>query len=241
MSIEKLFEELQNSSEELQSDTIWYRGHSESSFKLLPTAYRSQESFNELALFYDYKSHVASINGANKDDWDIILDMQHYGLPTRLLDWTSSVGTALYFALRSNPTNPCIWIIDPFELSRRSTSEATIFDTSVIVPSNPTANKNLDLFNIMSGQSAYELPFSIQPPHGNRRISAQRGMFTVHTGDTRSIEEQVPEILRKVEIPVESIDLLQSYLSLMGVDDYSMFPDHYGLSEFLKKKYELIK
>ncbi len=239
LSVEDLFAEIRNVSSELHSEVVWYRGHSSIEHKLVPTAYRQVNILNELGMFYDYKSHVAGINGCNKEDWDLILDMQHYGLPTRLLDWTTSMGTAIYFALRNSPTTPCIWVLNPFELSKIATDEETIFDSSIMTPSNPTSKRDFDLFNLLNGASKYQLPFSIQPPHGNRRIAAQRGMFTVHSKFRGSIEELVPSVVRRIDIPLGLIKPLQSYLQALGIDDYSMFPDQYGLSEFLRKKYKV--
>ncbi|MEZ8635476.1 FRG domain-containing protein [Vibrio cyclitrophicus] len=237
MSIEAFFSEVKSVSSELHSKFVWYRGHSCKEHRLLPTAYRQTRELHELGMFYDYKSHVAGINGCNKENWDLILDMQHYGLPTRLLDWTTSMGTAIYFALRNNPTTPCVWVLNPFELSKLSTDEDTIFDSSIMTPANPTSKRDFDLFNLLSGASKYQLPFSIQPPHGNRRIAAQRGMFTVHSKLRGSIEELAPNVVRRIDIPLDLIVPLQGYLEALGIDDYSMFPDQYGLSEFLKKKY----
>lgn len=38
--------------------------------------------------------------GLNKNsEWETLIDMQNYGVPTRLLDWMSNLGIALYFAL----------------------------------------------------------------------------------------------------------------------------------------------
>jgi hypothetical protein len=32
------------------------------------------------------------------NDWHTLVNMQHYGIPTRLLDWTSVLGVAVFFA-----------------------------------------------------------------------------------------------------------------------------------------------
>ena len=53
------------------------------------------------------------------DEWLFLA--QHVGLPTRLLDWTEGLFVALYFALLEK--EPTIWMLDPIELNRRSSSE----------------------------------------------------------------------------------------------------------------------
>jgi hypothetical protein len=86
--------------------TIWFRGQGDYSYKLLPSIFRQGEEFgvklNEPLMFQEFKrrSHDKSSNHNNTYDWLTL--MQHYGLPTRLLDWSTNLLVALYFCCISN-------------------------------------------------------------------------------------------------------------------------------------------
>ena len=58
-------------------------------------------------------------------NWDLLFKMQHYGVPTRLLDWSENLLAAAYFALMAAPSHdhegdclPIVWCLDPVAWNR---------------------------------------------------------------------------------------------------------------------------
>jgi len=91
--------------------TLFFRGQTKESYKPFPSIFRNIEVDNENSPLFSEKEHVMfeQLVASCPNDFmncqsafDYLVKMQHYGLPTRLLDITSNPLVALYFASNSH-------------------------------------------------------------------------------------------------------------------------------------------
>ncbi|WP_447637087.1 FRG domain-containing protein [Flavobacterium microcysteis] len=84
---------------------LYFRGHSDKNFNLIPSIYRNKLLLeNEHTLFKEFILRTPSDFLNEKTALEKLVKMQHYGLPTRILDITSNPLVALYFACIGNNT-----------------------------------------------------------------------------------------------------------------------------------------
>lgn len=84
---------------------IFYRGHAVESWKLKPSILRKPNGVvKEHLLFRDMVAHTPQSFSGCKSALDYLVQMQHYELPTRLLDVTMNPLAALFFACAEEDT-----------------------------------------------------------------------------------------------------------------------------------------
>jgi FRG domain len=231
----------------------WFRGHSNSNWHLTPKLYRDAPPSRGIRVVEDEIRQEFLMRGPSlgrerpQNSWEWYFLMQHYGAPTRLLDWTEGALIALYFAIRDNRdrkiadrTDATVWALDPWWLN-----EKVLGIKEVIPPGAATGMVAADAQKYKlwlpdryeeEKELKKELPIAVYPTHFAQRISSQRSCFTIHgshqLGFQRIFEGEHGHVAR-INIPVEALDGIEDCLLLAGVDELTVFPDLDGLGRYL--------
>lgn len=220
------------------SNEIWFRGQGDSSFFLKPSLLRLENGIKrERELLIEYKRLAAGINISRDNDWETVIDMQHYGVPTRLLDWTSNLGTALYFALASSVENKsmALFLLNPIKLNRLS-----YIDEIPIFPYNTQKLSYIKNYINKEGKIG-KYPIAAKSSYFNNRVKAQSGMFTIHGDEEYGVELDIvaeslekDNVIYKIEISQKAIESIRKYFEISGINDYTIFPDIEGIARYLR-------
>lgn len=219
-------------------DIVCYRGHADKNWNLSPTLFIKKDlnkmsdqtiHYIENVLYFDFVTNAGNLLKSNLDDWETLFIMRHHGIPTRVLDWTESFSTALYFALNGEGKTPTIWMLDPYKLNKIAYEDESI----------PNPNKDLKFSYseafLEKSKNPFVNPIAIVPPRTSERLFAQKGLFTLQGSDNRPLN-LIPELkssFKKFEIPLDAIPDAKRFLKLAGINHYSIFPDLDGLSKHL--------
>jgi hypothetical protein len=201
---------------------VWFRGHAQHDWKLVPSAYRRNPALeSEFANHFRLRAPSFAKNCPAHMDYSSWLPlMQHYGLPTRLLDWTESLLIAAFFAVVHKLTthNGAIWMLAPGNLNEQS-----------IGPWIPFLTHNQISPLVEAAFSKKDEPrhsVAVLAPRTDPRMTAQLGNYTIH-GSREPLEEHPASssFLARVLIPSASQESIRGDLSVSGIRLSSLFPD----------------
>jgi hypothetical protein len=227
---------------------LWFRGHSDASWKLTPKLYRKEFlGADENEIRAEFKSRALQlIQGripSTELDWYFL--MQHYGAPTRLLDWTENPLAALYFAVANHDgkKNAAIWIMDPTWLNKQLGKDiegAMLPDWVEAEPYLPTLEEAFEGRTVRVRR-----PAAIEPAHVDRRLAAQASRFVIF-GTARDLMKTKAARVRSDSrrhigfflILKERTADAEDELARYGVTTTALFPDLSGLGAELSSKWK---
>lgn len=215
---------------------VWYRGQRQVSFNLAPGLLRSGDTRwqREHNLFSEFKVKAKRFLPPEQSSWETLSTMQHWGAPTRALDWTTSLDVALFFAVYGSFCFPTIWMINPYDINEKAVGKRVIFDEVDHPP--------YDYIDTLGGKGLpHTSPIALSVAWMNERIERQAGLFTIHGTDLAPINEQkrLKSSVRHVVIDNSLVPRLRRQLLEGGNTPDQFFPDLAGICATLKWKYEL--
>lgn len=167
-----------------------------------------------------------------KNGWDIVFYMQHYEIPTRFIDWTESLTTALFFATeKANTTedDSVLWLFNPYEMNKLLHNDEGI--------KHPAETNNYRDFVYAERKGIEQKIGAAISPIGLdsfasediERMYSQYGHFVFIPKDYRDMRAYIDKIasdhssskdklLSNIIIPNSEARLLNDYLTSKGYD-----------------------
>lgn len=220
----------------------WFRGHADAKWKLQPNYDRFVNSAKEKELLSRFRQNAnLLLNQAPSlpNDFGWMFLMQHYGVPTRLLDWSESPLIALYFAIadknpKTKTKDAALWVLYPMELNGHSTAE------SPYIPSfEDEWLANYSVTEYSKGKDNGILPLAAIATRNNPRIQAQLGVFTISHRKKVPIEEiENGKHCVKLIIPKDAKQKLSDELRILGITRFQIFPELASIGESLMEDFK---
>ncbi|MFQ5585315.1 MAG: FRG domain-containing protein [Thermodesulfobacteriota bacterium] len=225
------YKAIENISKRFGGIHLWYRGHSAEIWDLVPSLYHRSKAPDEnaLAVLFRSKAKVRYERcPANNNYPAWLFLMQHYRLPTRLMDWTESPLVALFFAVENcalDYRDGCLWVLHPMLLNKYSYGEAVIpaADNSKIAPLFREA--------FIAPDEPNPKIFAVLPFHTDLRHLLQQSAVTVHgIGTPINQLEHCDDFIAKIIIPKSAKHSFRKALNLLHISQSTLFPDLENLS-----------
>jgi hypothetical protein len=256
---------------EKQGKEVFYRGHSSKArYRLEPSVFRKDAAGNYIHLDEEHRLYRELIVSNSSDfqadvySLDRLVRMQHYSLPTRLLDITSNPLIALYFACRSHSDEAgevIVFFINRDDvryfdsdtasclanLARLPQSQKDTIDYSL---ASPDFNKQVAvkrLLHFIKEEKPFFEPrikktdlrsvICVKGKRSNDRISSQLGAFLLFGQDAVLDELGTPQIgVTRIAI-VNKTKMLQD-LDQLNINERTVFPYIENSARYIAQKFK---
>lgn len=209
---------------------FWFRGHPRTDYRLAPSALRYDDIDRReraLGLVTEMKRFLEMKlphRPAADDRLGWMQAAQHYGLPTRLLDWTQNAAVALFFACSEAPdADGLVAILNPLELNQ-------LVDPRSLRILNPHRDEDAKIIGPYLDLGGRANPrgkrtIAINPTWNTERIALQQGVFTLHGTRRFDLDRHQASSLLYVPILKEHKEALLHELERVGIGEMFIFPE----------------
>ncbi len=224
---------------------LFFRGSASVSFKEEPGIYRNQNLKcleNEDEMYSEVERRCCSDFPNTMSVFAKLAKMQHYGLPTRLLDVTQNLLVALYFACRQDNAHKDdigmidVYIVQKNEVKRHDDREVALISSLAKCTYSSFQSdewkRELKAHSGMADISDDEVEtiskkiLFVLPELNNERIKIQSGAFILF-GASRNKEMPKIKSYECVRFYIDKKVKLQiiQQLKIMGISDSILFPE----------------
>lgn len=246
------------------TNSLWFRGCGNGNKGLVPSLYRHktrkkktdiEELERKLMTRFRQRS-IPLVDRLLSEDWDTLFFMQHYGIPTRLLDWTENPFIAFYFAVMSGRFSVSrprgqdspdlkfskeanIWILDPVAWTNYALAQQSYLG-GVLTPGDSQLNRYRPLTKF---DEMHIHAVALYGAHNSPRIVAQRGVFTIFGQNTVPMERVYDNdvfprrSLTRVILPKDALPSMRKSILSHGITESVVFPDLEGLAKEMKREF----
>lgn len=227
-------------------ELLWFRGQAKDYEQLIPKLYRSEGGIAlEESIYYRFQAKaIPMLDKIPNAYFEWLFLMQHYGIPTRLLDWSTDALVALAFAITSRKkehdgSNAIVYCLEPYKLNQpfsENYEKPSKFIPSIIMK-EVTNTFSYDVKN------HYKSPIACIGPLNNARIIAQKGVFTLSPIREKNycLKEltEVNKFLTSIDIDNGHIENIKNELEKLGITESSLYPSLENLAMELNKEFSL--
>lgn len=199
----------------------------------------------EYHLLRNFKKYATLKRRTLASQWDLVTIGQHYGLPTRLMDWTYSPFVAVHFAtstLEKFDEDGAIWMVD-FVAAKQLLPEslrAALLESGSNTFTVELLNEVIPDFEYFDRLSDEPFALFYEPPSLDERIVNQYAFFSVMSSAVSVMDtwlDKHPHIHKRIIIPKELKWEVRDKLDQANITERLLFPGLDGLTRWLERHY----
>jgi hypothetical protein len=184
------------------------------------------------------------------NDLQVMALGQHYGVPTRLLDWSRDPNVALHFATAANhhaSEDGAVWVVNPHVVHAVTLAEPVRKKLCPGRPADPQILNYATVMEIYPNVAEFDMHFVVgaymptiffEPARFDERMVRQKGLFSlVGNPNVQLLEilESVSGSCRKIVLPAALKKEIRADLDARENDERAYFPGMDGVGRFLTR------